>query len=319
MASISITYVPQYEGCHRIAVRGDGIAPVPPYCIYIDSSASVIGEAKTTVITIDETYDLCLPNTPGIGTVSCGNYTINAYIQPCCAAEDDVESRVGFKFDGINLNPCEVYDISCTKSGIANIVITNPGSGYTSTPSVIISPTGGGSGFVGAPVMDGDTVESVTISNNGQNYTTAAEVRFSVSPTGDTTIGYIEYCPCGTNCGENSILSYNNCVDQGAESAITPFTGSSYRVCSQSTPTVTNSTATVIQKIASENCCNCQNYRISNGEKDRSLTIDYIDCDNVRQTAAILPLAALVVCMVPGSLHIVEDYIVTVTDLGTCP
>ncbi len=240
------------------------------------------------------------------------------FIQPCCADEDDVESRVDFKFSTLT-NKCEVYDISCTKSGIANIVITNPGSGYTSTPSVLITPTGGGTGFVGAPVMDGDTVESVTISNNGQYYTTVAAVRFDISPTGDTAEGYIEYCPCGTNCGENSIVSYNNCVDQGVEDVITPFTGSSYKVCSQSMPTVANSPETVVQKIASEACCNCQNYRVSNGDKDRSLTIDYIDCDNVRQTAAILPLAAFVTCMVPGSLHIVEDYIVTVTDLGTCP
>lgn len=318
MATISITYIPQYEGCHRIAVRGDGIAPIPPYCIYIDSSASVIGEEKTTVITIDETYDLCFPNIPGIGTVSCGNYLVDAYIQACCADEEDVESRVGFKFDAINLNPCDVYNISCSKSGIANIVVDYAGSGYVSAPSVIISPTGGGSGFLGTVVMDGDNVDSVTINANGQNYTVSAAVRFGLSPTGDHATGYIEFCPCGTNCGENSVVNYNNCVDQGIETVITPFTGSSYRVCSQSLPTVTNSTATIIQKIPSDDCCNCQNYRVSNGEKDRALTIDYIDCSNVRQTVAILPLAALVTCMVPGSLHIVEDYIVTVTDLGTC-
>jgi hypothetical protein len=79
MATVSITYTPQYEGCHRIGMRGDEL-PSPPYCIYIDSSPSVIGEEKTTVITIDETYDLCLPKS----VVYCGNYTLDAYVQACC-------------------------------------------------------------------------------------------------------------------------------------------------------------------------------------------------------------------------------------------
>jgi hypothetical protein len=313
MASLSITYTPQYEGCHRIAVRGDAISPTPPFCIYIDSSASVIGVQKTTVITIDETFDLCLPVQP----VLCANYTVDGYIQPCCAAEDDVPSRVGFKFGAVT-NTCDVYDISCTKSGIANIVVTNPGSGYVSTPSVIITPTGGGSGFLGTVVMDGDTVESVTITANGQNYTTIAAVRFDLSPTGDHATGYIEFCPCGTNCGVDSILSYDNCVNQTEEQTSTPFTGSSYRVCSQSLPTVTNSTATIIQKIASEDCCNCNTYSIVSGEKERTLPIEYIDCNNVRQSTNIIALASLTVCMVPGSLQLVKDYLVTVTNLGDC-
>jgi len=314
MATISITYIPQYEGCHRIAVKGEGIAPVPPFCVYIDSSPSVIGEEKTTTITIDETYSECLP----FPLIACANYTIDAYIQPCCAAEDDLASRVTLKF-GTTTNKCDDYNISCTKSGIANIVITNPGSGYTSTPSVIISPAGGGSGFVGTVVMDGDTVESVTISNNGLNYTTTSAVRFDLSPTGDDATGYIEYCPCGTNCGATSVLSYNSCVNQLLETTSTPFTGSSYKVCSQSTPTVTNSPETIIQKIASEACCDCKNYRVSNGEKDRTLTIEYIDCSNVRNNVGILPEDAFVGCMVPDSLQIVQDYLVVVTPLGDCP
>jgi hypothetical protein len=313
MASLSITYTPQYEGCHRIAVRGDAISPTPPFCVYIDSSASVIGVQKTTVITIDETFDECLPVEP----VLCANYTVDGYIQPCCAAEDDIPSRVTFKF-GTETNTCDVYEISCTKSGIANIVVDYAGSGYVSPPSVIITPTGGGTGFLGTVVLDGDSVDSVNITANGENYTTAAAVRFGLSPTGDDATGYIEFCPCGTNCGVNSILSYDDCVNQAEEQVATPFTGSSYRVCSQSLPTVTNSTSTIIQKIASEACCSCQNYTIANGEKERSLPIDYIDCNNVRQSATILPLATLTVCMVPGSLHLVKDYIVTVTNLGNC-
>lgn len=318
MASLSITYTPQYEGCHRIGIKGDGIAPIPPYCIYIDSSPSIIGEEKTTVITIDETYDLCLPNNPLEGGVSCGSYQVEAYVQACCADEEDVASRVIIKFDAINPNPCAVYDISCTKSGIANIFITNPGSGYVSTPSVLITPTGGGTGFVGTAVMLAGGVNSVTISNNGENYTTAAAVRFDISPTGNTATGYIEYCPCGPNCGASSVVSYNNCVDQTIETVITPFTDSSYRVCSQSLPTVTNSTSTIIQKIASDDCCECKAYSIANGEKARILSIEYIDCSNVRQETSISTLATKTFCMVPGSLHIVKDYLVTVTPLGDC-
>jgi hypothetical protein len=81
---------------------------------------------------------------------------------------------------------------------------------------------------------------------------------------------------------------------------------------------VTNSTATIIQKIASEDCCNCNTYSIVSGEKERTLPIEYIDCNNVRQSTNIIALASLTVCMVPGSLQLVKDYLVTVTNLGDC-
>lgn len=314
MASISITYTPNYEGCHRIGLKGDGIAPVPPYCVYIDYSASQIGVQKTTVITIDESYNECLPIAP----IVCSNYTIDGYVQPCCAAEDDLTSRVGFKFDTVT-NTCNVYTVTCTKAGIANIIVTHPGSGYTSTPVVTISNGTGGSGFSAIPNMDGDTVESVTVVNTGSNYPTTSIVRFTPSPTGDNPEAYIEFCPCGDNCGQDSYINYLDCANQDPQKPQTPFAGSSYNVCSQTLPTATNAPSVVIQKISSDDCCDCKNYRISNMEKERSLNVDYIDCNNVFQSATILPLAALVTCMVPNSLHIVEDYLVAIADLGDCP
>ena len=60
---------------------------------------------------------------------------------------------------------------------VLDVIISNPGSGYTSAPSVNVSG-GGGSGFVGACVMTGTGVARVVISDSGNNYTSVPTVTF---------------------------------------------------------------------------------------------------------------------------------------------
>jgi hypothetical protein len=310
MASISITYTPNYEGCHRIYFKA---ATADDYCMYLDSSLSVIGEPKTTVIELTGTLDNCL--VPDI--VSCADFAVDGYVQPCCSSEADLDTRAPFSFDALT-NKCNTYNVECLAAGISKITISNAGSGYVTAPTVTIVGGGGGSGFAYTVVMDAGAVDEVIVSSNGENYDPAATVVFSASPTGGTATGYIEFCPCGILCGSTSAVYYNNCIDQTQERVDTPYGGSSYKVCSETLPIATAAPKTNISKVTDTTCCACTSYNIVNGEKARVLNITYIDCNNVLQETSIPALNNTTVCAITGSIHIVQDYVHTITSLGSC-
>lgn len=310
MASISITYTPNYEGCHRIYFKA---ATADDYCMYLDSSVSVIGEPKTTVIDLTGVLDNCLvPD-----AVTCTDFGVDGYVQPCCAAEADELSRAPFSFDAAT-NKCNTYKVECLAAGISEITLTNSGSGYVTAPTINIGGAGVGSGFAYTVVMDAGSVDVVNVTSPGNNYNPAAIIVFSPSPTGNTATGYIEFCPCGPNCGTTSSVNYNNCVDQVQERLETPYGGSSYKVCSQTLPVANSAPKTNISKVTDTTCCACTSYNIVNGEKERAIPITYIDCNNVLQETTIAALGNTTVCAITGSIHIIKDYIHTITSLGSC-
>lgn len=75
---------------------------------------------------------------------------------------------------------------------ITNITLTNVGSGYTQATTMSVSDAGGGSGFVGFPIVEsGGTIVGIVILNGGENYVTpvasftvgaGATVTFDISP-----------------------------------------------------------------------------------------------------------------------------------------
>ena len=84
---------------------------------------------------------------------------------------------------GVTLNG-SIYDITMATSG----------SGYTSAPAVSLIG-GGGSGFVGASIMNGNSVQRVSIVNSGDNFTSVPTVRFGTLFTNSTayTVGQQVY------------------------------------------------------------------------------------------------------------------------------
>lgn len=310
MASISITYTPNYLGCHRIYFREDGN---PEYCLYVDDSASVIGEPKTTEIILAGEYEGCITIPEG---VACNNIPVEGYIQPCCAAEADEESKVPFDFN-IDADTCDSYAVSCQSSGIAFIFMTDAGEGYTSTPSVVILNAAGGTGFAYTVNMDGSIVDSVTVTNSGKNYSPGSTVLFVGGDPIRPASANIEFCPCGTNCAVSSEVYVSNCIDQEQETLVPPAAGQSYVVCSNTIPVAVDAPNLSIAK-AFTTCCTCNSYRISNQDKARSLPIHYIDCNNIYQTATIDALGVLVICAVTNSVGFVKDYPSTMINLGSC-
>jgi hypothetical protein len=66
---------------------------------------------------------------------------------------------------------CVLEEVPESFTGLSNIIITNPGTGYTSNPQVII--TGDGTGAKATAKIVNGRVESITITDRGVNYTRA--------------------------------------------------------------------------------------------------------------------------------------------------
>jgi hypothetical protein len=77
-----------------------------------------------------------------------------------------------------------------TNGPITGVTVVNPGSGYTSAPTVTISG-GGGTGATAVATVSGGMVTGVTITSSGSNYSTAATVTFSGGGATTQATGYL--------------------------------------------------------------------------------------------------------------------------------
>lgn len=77
-------------------------------------------------------------------------------------------------------------------ASITHIDVTAAGSGYTQASTFTVTDAGGGTGFVGYPIISGDELVGVKIINGGENYVTpvavisvgtGATVEFNLSPS----------------------------------------------------------------------------------------------------------------------------------------
>lgn len=169
-ALLNVTYTPNYIGNHRICFR----TTQPSYCCYTDDSASVIGVPKTTVIELDE-FETCLQDLPA--QVGCEGSVVDGYIQPFCVDQGSDLNRVPFTAT-FAASPCTPYKVTCEESGIAEISVTEPGTGWLpgEVPTVTITDNSGyGFGATAEAVMVCDdsnicSVESITIIDAGQSY-----------------------------------------------------------------------------------------------------------------------------------------------------
>jgi len=181
---LTITYTPQYQGCHRVCFRTTQLQ----YCCYLDNSGSTIGTPKTVDIYLSN-YTQCLGFIPS--EISCnGDTAVTGYIQPCCSDETSLSNRTAFTATFASTE-CTSYNILCPESGIGELTINNPGYGWpvgvTPTISVIDSFLYG-SGFVTSVTMNcepGDSycsIDSITIENPGINYYYLNLISVDVSP-----------------------------------------------------------------------------------------------------------------------------------------
>ena len=107
--NLTVTYTPNYSGCHRIYFSMNSTGP---FCMYLDDTLSVVGDEKEVVIDL-ETYSECLGSLPV--QQGCEAERVYGYVQPCCT-EDEPSPTSEFiaLFDTI---PCTSYAVKCLDPG----------------------------------------------------------------------------------------------------------------------------------------------------------------------------------------------------------
>ena len=182
-AILSVTYTPNYSGCHRICFRTSQAS----YCCYQDDTPAEIGVEKTTDIDLDE-YAECLVDIPF--EIGCIDTSVNGYVQPCCTDSASLQNRVSFS-TAFDSTPCTTYNVECTESGIGDITINDPGYGWPIgvVPAITIDDSyGAGTGFSATANMNcvpGEnfcSIGSITINDPGQGYYYPPTLSVDVSP-----------------------------------------------------------------------------------------------------------------------------------------
>jgi hypothetical protein len=108
--------------------------------------------------------------------------------------QDDYDPYLEFAAGVIDTDTGSGATATAVLSGttVGSITVTNPGSGYTTAPTVTISG-GGGSGAAATAVLSVATVGSITVINPGSGYTTAPTVtiRDAVGSLGEALSGEV--------------------------------------------------------------------------------------------------------------------------------
>jgi len=111
----------------------------------------------------------------------------------------------------------EINDVLVILKGTAlekvtSIIVTNPGSGYTSTPSVSITG-GGGTGATAIAIISNQIVTGITITNVGDNYTSYPSVSITGGGgTGATALAFVDAIDLSNKW---SVIEYENAQPQG--------------------------------------------------------------------------------------------------------
>lgn len=312
IATISITYTPNYEGCHRIYFRLTGN---PDYCFYLDETLSIVGSEKEVVIelTVEQLECLAVPDVNCVSTLP-----VQGYIQPCCAAESDLVLRTPFTLNGA-VTKCTKYTIGCKSAGIRTISIVNPGSGYSVAPGVTIVGSGGATATA---TISANSVINIIVGNPGGGYSYAGLPIVNIDapdlPGGvQATAQVYELYTCGNGTGD---VRPTTCGDESPKAIQPAQPGRSYTTCSTTFPINNESSETTISvSLDLTGCCSCNNYSLANEAKVAAL-VQYINCDNLLVSYTVPGETTVTLCMVPGSLNITKGYPdLTVTDLGACP
>lgn len=309
MASITITYTPQYSGCHRIWLKQPASIS---YCVYEDLSSSIIDTPKDFVIDVTEDVLTCL----NVQDINCTTtLELEGFIIPCCASENDPTMKVDFTFNA-GVVQCKRYIVECKGSGVRRIDVTNPGSGYSVAPTVFIP---GAEPPIAVAYLALDSVDYIEVTDPGSAIAppfppvtlSAPDLPGGVQATAEIA----ELYPCGDGLGT---ISITDCLGNSISvSTVEPLV--TYFLCSITTP-INNqgSETTVTPVVDSSGCCNCKSYRLDNPSKYVA-RFEYFDCDQNFETYDLSANSFIIICAREGSINFLKGYPdVTVTDLGQC-
>jgi len=325
-ASLTITYTPQTEGCHRIYFKNGG----SEYCEYIDESESVVGQSKQVTIDLDG-YNTCINPMPV--QITCNsNPDITGYIQPCCTEEGTQENTVSFTAEYDNVI-CEPYSIECIEEGckLLFIQLTGDSIPYDEDapfypPIVTIESSCGGIGASAYASLTsgvgGSYISFITLDNFGKNYCNLDCITVSITPNkeGDSQKAEAILVSESIECGQ---FRRKDCIGNPEITNYEVAPGKSTIMCSGGTgPMNVNDSTYTFTKITDGDitCCDCVSYTIYT-----SLGIDvvYTSCEQTVETIFVpdgetgVTICAVTDTVFPKQIYN-DEYILDIVDNGPC-
>lgn len=189
-------------GCYRIASRIQGSGD--PYVItaaactpFVPPTLSVPCTAQIPITVDDET---------------CDAVTYEGYVQPCCQDEESLDGRVAFTVTFTPNPACKSYLLTCHSSGVSEVLVDTPGTGYTPGPNVpvnIVDPAG--TLATAECIVEDGGVKTFTLTSPGVGGTPGT---YTASQGIDGTIGpvhaYFDYTIGGGGTVTSVTLSTGN-------------------------------------------------------------------------------------------------------------
>lgn len=172
-ASISVNFISNYAGFHRVCWRTGGAGPYD--CTTLVSCTGG-GAACSAVIPIMVDNETCTP------------VSFDGYVQATCELEESLNGRVAFNTVFTPVPPCREWVVTCNAVDIPTYNVLTPGSGYIvgSSPALSIIG-GGGSGAVATGVVGDGGLKTFTITNGGAGYNGGGSAVFLSVPAQNIT------------------------------------------------------------------------------------------------------------------------------------
>lgn len=292
--SLTINFVSNYAGNHRVCVSKDG----NPYDCTTIVSCIGFGTACSAVW-----YDT-------VDNETCDNVTFDVYVQPTCEEEGSLDKRTYAAYTFVPSPACKKYTLECVNVPVESITVDNPGSGYT-TATVTISG-GGGAGATATANLVGNTVDSITLDTPGSGYTSVPAVNISGDGIDAAATAILDQC---------GSISFDTCSGTYTIPADTIELTQQFDVCSPTTggPVVTSE----YTKTLNGNClCNCEylTLEVTGASGD---IIYYANLCDGAQVSGLVSVGdpVLTACIASDSFYyIVNSGVPSVnTTYGVCP
>ena len=292
-ASISITFTSQYTGNHRVYWRIQGSGD--PFTL--DPTLVYCASGNTCNASIDILVDF----------ETCPTITFEGYLQPVCFEESPLEDFPPItseytQFPDVNFVPdpqINLYGVSCVGVSVSDVVVTDPGSGYTDGVYTNIPFVGGGGSNAEATVtVTGGSIPAVggvVVTNSGTGYSTPPTLDISsiVHIPGTVATFTVNLDDCQT--------LVTNGGGQTSKDLFAGYSiGANLNVCSETDPTVENNDWFAVQlgPCVCESCVSVQAENTTGGPLDAW----YYSCQTGELYTESVPASTTVILNAAGPL-----------------
>ena len=164
---------------------------------------------------------------------------------------------------------------------VTSVTIVNPGSGFTSTPTVQIStPIGGTAATARASVRNG-VITAVSVQNRGQGYTASATLTIAAPPTGNTAAGT---ATVNMNTGAISAVTLTEVGNGYTAAPAVAISAPLYVGGVQATASTTLATGSTVVKLADEPKAIQELFEMDYGRMNATLGVELPFTNSTNQT-----------------------------------